>query len=71
MGVMRSGRVYVNLETAGKGKAPVATFGAVLEAAPIPPKKVYEEEAEYQHCILVHRLQRRVAIATGTMTRQA
>ncbi|PKI34306.1 hypothetical protein CRG98_045304 [Punica granatum] len=45
MGVTRSGRVYENPETTGKGKAPVAS-GAALEASPISQKKVTEEKAE-------------------------
>ncbi|PKI48972.1 hypothetical protein CRG98_030639 [Punica granatum] len=44
MGVIRSGRVYKNLETAGKGKAPVESEAAP-ETSPILLKKVTEEEA--------------------------
>ncbi|PKI53811.1 hypothetical protein CRG98_025817 [Punica granatum] len=40
-----SGRVYKNLETTSKGKAPAASR-VVLEASPIPQKKVTEKEAE-------------------------
>ncbi|PKI42783.1 hypothetical protein CRG98_036829 [Punica granatum] len=45
MGVTRSGRVYENPETTGKGKAPV-TSGAALAVPPISQKKMTEEEAE-------------------------
>ncbi|PKI45885.1 hypothetical protein CRG98_033684 [Punica granatum] len=44
MGVTRLGRVYVNPETAGKGKAP-AVSGVAPEAPPISQKKVPKETA--------------------------
>ncbi|PKI67346.1 hypothetical protein CRG98_012295 [Punica granatum] len=46
MGITRSGRVYQGPEPADKRKAPTASFSTVLEAAPLPTKKVTEQEAE-------------------------
>ncbi|PKI78481.1 hypothetical protein CRG98_001121 [Punica granatum] len=46
MGITRSGRVYQGPEPADKGKAPAATFSAVPKAAPLPTKKVTDQEAE-------------------------
>ncbi|PKI75194.1 hypothetical protein CRG98_004418 [Punica granatum] len=46
MGIMRSGRVYQGPEPGDKGKAPAVAFSAILEAAPLPEKKVTDQEAE-------------------------
>ncbi|PKI41313.1 hypothetical protein CRG98_038299, partial [Punica granatum] len=46
MGVTRSGRLYENLATTDKGKAPATEVETMPRAPSIPPKKVTEEEAE-------------------------
>ncbi|XP_031392154.1 uncharacterized protein LOC116204216 [Punica granatum] len=46
MGITRSGHVYQGPKLADKGKAPVTSFSAIPEAAPLPSKKVTEQEAE-------------------------
>ncbi|PKI77270.1 hypothetical protein CRG98_002339 [Punica granatum] len=46
MSVTRSGRIYENLMGSNKGKVPATEVEVAFEAAPIPPKRVTEEEAE-------------------------
>ncbi|PKI73237.1 hypothetical protein CRG98_006372 [Punica granatum] len=46
MGITRSGRVYQGPEPVDKGKAPATAFSTVLEAVPLPTKKVTNQEAE-------------------------
>ncbi|PKI30827.1 hypothetical protein CRG98_048782, partial [Punica granatum] len=46
MGITRSGRVYQGPESTDKGKTPVITSSAVLEAVPVLTKKVTNQEAE-------------------------
>ncbi|PKI42351.1 hypothetical protein CRG98_037270 [Punica granatum] len=46
MGITHSGWVYQGPEPANKGKAPAATFSAIPEVAPLPTKKVTEQEDE-------------------------